>query len=223
MSLEELKEKHAEISKDLDQFRAALQKARDDWKFAERGFNDQIQSATREWFEVGRKIAELEAPPVDRSNLCTLHGTDPAKISEVQTETEGQHKDYLVLCEEERAKGFVRPVRRSYRHVGKKLRGRLDEVTPPYESNGKIFPFIDHFDIGEGKEAGTYLTANEADSIRRTGFYGGCGSVTTMGTALAETYARDPKFYGATMCVHCNKHLPVGEFVWDGTDEVLGS
>lgn len=29
----------------------------------------------------------------------------------------GQQHDYVVLAEEERAKGFVRPVRRSYRHL----------------------------------------------------------------------------------------------------------
>ena len=71
---------------------------------------------------------------------------------------------YLVLSDEERAKGFVRPVRRSYIHLT-------------------------------------------------------CGSVTTMGQAIAETYARDPHFYGATYCVNCKMHRPVGadgEFVWDG-------
>jgi hypothetical protein len=38
-----------------------------------------------------------------------------------------------------------------------------------------------------------------------------------MGVALAETYARQPGFYGSTMCVGCGKHLPVGrsgEFTW---------
>jgi hypothetical protein len=47
-----------------------------------------------------------------------------------------------------------------------------------------------------------------------------------MGQAIAETYARDPKFYGATYCVHCDMHRPVGpdgEFVWDGTDEKVGT
>lgn len=29
----------------------------------------------------------------------------------------GQQQDYVVLAEEERAKGFVRPVRRSYKHL----------------------------------------------------------------------------------------------------------
>lgn len=44
-----------------------------------------------------------------------------------------------------------------------------------------------------------------------------CGVVTRMGTALAETYARNPTFYGATFCVGCGNHFPVGEsgeFVW---------
>ena len=31
---------------------------------------------------------------------------------------DGMQESYLVLSEEERARGFVRPVRRSYRHVG---------------------------------------------------------------------------------------------------------
>lgn len=50
-----------------------------------------------------------------------------------------------------------------------------------------------------------------------------CGVKTRMGQPLAATYARDPKFYGATFCVGCNKHLPVGEFLWDGTNEKVGS
>lgn len=44
-----------------------------------------------------------------------------------------------------------------------------------------------------------------------------CGSVTTMGRSIAETYARDPSFYGATFCVGCKDHFPVGdkgEFIW---------
>jgi hypothetical protein len=44
-----------------------------------------------------------------------------------------------------------------------------------------------------------------------------CGTVTTMGQALAETYAREPGFYGATYCCHCRGHFRVGaegEFDW---------
>lgn len=119
----------------------------------------------------------LPVQAVDRSAVDTLHGTPPGLIHEVQQNPTGMHDDYLVLSDAERAKGFVRPVRRSYRHVG-----------PP---GGK-----------------------------------GCGTVTTMGQRLAETYARDPKFYGATFCCGCNVHLPVGpdgEFVWDDTDERVGT
>ena len=83
----------------------------------------------------------------------------------------GQQKGYVVLSEEERAKGFIRPVRRAYIH---------DK----------------------------------------------CGGLTTMGLALAETYARDPAFYGATFCVGCRAHFPVGaarEFTWDGTTQKVGT
>jgi hypothetical protein len=84
------------------------------------------------------------------------HGSDIAPVP--------QSAAYLVLSAEERAKGFVRPVRRAYRHQDPE-----------------------------------------------------CGAVTTMGQALAETYARRPDFYGATYCVGCRMHRPVGaegEFTW---------
>lgn len=80
----------------------------------------------------------------------------------------GQQKGYVVLSEAERAKGFIRPVRRTYVHQK-------------------------------------------------------CGAATTMGQALAETYARDPYFYSGTFCVGCKTHFPVGEdgeFVWDDGTKV---
>ena len=85
--------------------------------------------------------------------------------------TSGQQKNYVVLTAEERAKGFVRPVRRKYIHAT-------------------------------------------------------CGAMTTMGAALAETYARNPAFYSGTFCATCKAHFPVGadgEFVWDGTAEKVGT
>lgn len=51
-----------------------------------------------------------------------------------------------------------------------------------------------------------------------------CGAITTMGRAIAETYARDPAFYSGTFCTTCRAHFPVGEageFTWyemDGTE-----
>jgi len=76
---------------------------------------------------------------------------------------------YLVLSEEERAKGFVRPVRTQYWHTV-------------------------------------------------------CGRITTMGLAIAETYARHPSFYGGTYCAHCGQHRPVGqagEFHWVDTAQPM--
>jgi hypothetical protein len=88
--------------------------------------------------------------------------TDDRNKLDITIQSSGMQKDYLVLSEEERAKGFVRPVRTSYQHVK-------------------------------------------------------CGAITTMGQPIAETYARDPSFYGGTFCATCRSHFPVGadgEFVW---------
>lgn len=96
---------------------------------------------------------------------------DPNDPGLKKIEDTGMQETYLVLSEEERAKGFVRPVRQSYTHEQ-------------------------------------------------------CGGVTFMGLALAETYARDPKFYGGTFCATCGAHYPVGEFgefFWTGTNEKVGT
>jgi hypothetical protein len=93
--------------------------------------------------------------------------THPKLTRGVDDKPVPQAEVYLVLSAEERAKGFVRPVRRTYVHTA-------------------------------------------------------CGTATSIGDALAETYARNPKFYGATYCVRCQMHKPVAEFVWDD-GSVVGS
>ena len=80
-----------------------------------------------------------------------------------------------------------------------------------------------------GQQRG-YVVLSEAERgkgfvrpVRRTYVHTKCGAATTMGTALAETYARDPKFYTGTFCVGCREHFPVGEggeFVWDDGTKV---
>lgn len=95
------------------------------------------------------------------------HGADTAPTP--------QQSAYLVLSDAERAKGFVRPVRRTYVHS------------------------------------------------MALGDISACGATTTMSQAIAETYARQPGFYGATYCVSCCMHLPVACFTWDGTNELVGS
>lgn len=111
-----------------------------------------------------RKTLNLDAPsqPVDRA-AQTLTDGSPVTPDHAEHRPDGMQKAYVVLSDAERAKGFVRPVRRSYIHLK-------------------------------------------------------CGTVTTMGYALAETYARDPEFYTGTFCVACGAHFPVGpigEFRWD--------
>lgn len=50
--------------------------------------------------------------------------------------------------------------------------------------------------------------------VRRAYLHDTCGAVTIIGQALAETYALNPRFYGATYCVTCRMHRPVAEFTW---------
>lgn len=98
----------------------------------------------------------------------TTDPNDPRLTRGVDTEEKPQAEAYLVLSEEERAKGFVRSYRAAYVHTN-------------------------------------------------------CGIETVMGRALAETYARDPSFYGATYCVGCHMHKPVREFTWSADGGTVGS
>jgi len=78
----------------------------------------------------------------------------------------GMQRAYIVLSLEERAKGFVKPVRDIYVHQK-------------------------------------------------------CGVRTVMGIALAQTHARNPRFYSGTFCVGCREHFPLNEFTWDSDGEPM--
>lgn len=54
--------------------------------------------------------------PVDRTKRVLVDG-GPVTDDHRDLKPNGQQKDYVVLSAEERAKGFVRPVRQSYRHL----------------------------------------------------------------------------------------------------------
>jgi len=129
----------------------------------------------------------------------------------------GQNEAYIILSEEERAKGFVRPVRQSYMHVGLKPKYPLRDLTDVEKRRYDESDFVKYevYPESESPKVGRFWTEKE--------LRGGCGSVTKMSLPLSETYARDPKFYGSTFCIGCRTHLPVAEFVWDGTDEPVGS
>lgn len=85
-------------------------------------------------------------------------------------------------------------------------------------------------DIQENGQHSDYWVLSAAERakgfvrpVRQKYIHTKCGVVTKMGLDLAETYAREPNFYGATMCVGCRDHFPVAEFTWDGTTELVGS
>ncbi len=161
--------------------------------------------------------------PEKRAKSTTTRGITPGYEDNVGAPgpidpKTGQHESYWVLSEEERAKGFVRPVRHAYVHRGDRPKHPLRDLTAEeLERSAKhgYVKFEEYPEDGLSAVTGRYWTQARLD--------GGCGAVTTMNDALAETYARDPKFYGSTFCTSCGTHFPVAEFVWDGTDEVLGS
>lgn len=157
-------------------------------------------------------------PPVDRTQRVLVSGAPvPEDNSHTQVKANGQHKDYVVLSEAERAKGFIRPVRRSYVHTGIRPQYPLRDLTPQEIELHKDEGWIKYEEYPkDGRSAlGRYWSQKELTS--------GCGTLTTMGTALAETYARDPHFYGSTFCMGCGTHIDVKEFTWDGTAEKVGS
>ena len=49
--------------------------------------------------------------------MCTTTGESVEEVRRKQTNATGQHDGYIVLCPDERAKGFVRPYRDKYRHL----------------------------------------------------------------------------------------------------------
>lgn len=155
----------------------------------------------------------------DKPKTCLTDGSPiTPDHREIERET-GMQKGYVVLCPEERAKGFIRPVRQTYVHVGERPKYPTRELTDEEKERNKgyhtDYVLYEIYPESESPATGRYWTQEQLES--------GCGSKTTMGLALAETYARDPKFYGATFCVFCHAHFPVAEFVWDHSDERVGS
>lgn len=142
-----------------------------------------------------------------------------------QLNSTGQHEIYLVLSEEERKKGFVRPYRDAYIHVGIAApQNVLRELTADEHERYDKYNYIKYEEYSEdyskehGHVLGRFWTQEELNKIDK-----GCQSLTKMGRALSETYQRDPKFYGSTFCIACDKHLPVREFVWDADGTRVGS
>jgi hypothetical protein len=160
-------------------------------------------------------------PPVDRSKVELTDGSPVTEDHrEINPET-GQQKGYIVLSPEERSKGFVRPVRRSYTHIGQPapkypLRDLTNEEKERYSKYG--YAKFEAYPESGSAVTGKFWRQEELDAIGK-----GCRTNTRMSQEIAETYARDPKFYGGTFCSHCRAHYPVDQFVWEGTNETVGS
>lgn len=147
----------------------------------------------------------------------TLTDGSPVTPDHRELKPNGQQKGYVVLSEEERAKGFVRPVRRTYIHTGIRPKYPLRDLTPEEHERYDQFHYVkyEQYPDAKGSVVGRYWTEEQLNS--------GCGGATTMAPSIAETYARDPHFYGATFCCHCRKHFAVGEsgeFLWEDGSKV---
>lgn len=133
---------------------------------------------------------------------------------------DGQHEAYWVLNEEERSKGWVRPLRRKYRHVGPAGPKNLRDLTPEEQEQYAKWNYVkfEAYDNPDSAVVGRYWTQAHLDRVGS-----GCGTVTTMGLALCETYAKDPTYYGSTFCCGCGSHFPVSEFRWVEDNQVVGT
>lgn len=194
-----------------------------DWHIAQakeleaqaRGHRDTAANMEKMLREANEKKRMENAPPVDRSATQLTDGAPvPADHSHLTIRPSGQQEGYVVLSDAERAKGFVRPLRDAYRHVGVRPIFPTRPLTPDEETRhgGGDAPYVafEPYPPGHrGSSLGRFWTQAQLDS--------GCQAITTMGRSIAETYARDPAFYGGTFCSTCAAHFPVGEngeFTW---------
>lgn len=184
--------------------------------------DEEIAARSKKFSDEMMKIIKKDIPPVDRTKQQLVSGAPvPEDRSHTELKYNGQQKDYIVLSPEERAKGFVRPVRQKYRHRGTLgPQYPLRDLTPEQHDRYDQFGYVkfEAYPESESSATGKYWTQAQLDNIGK-----GCDTITTMSVSIAETYARDPHFYGGTFCCGCNKHLPLDEFVWHGTDETVGS
>lgn len=58
--------------------------------------------------------------------------------------------------------------------------------------------------------------------IRNKYIHSKCGVVTQVGSAIADTYARNPTFYSRTFCIGCGEYFPISEFNWTQDNVELG-
>lgn len=170
-------------------------------------------------------IKQIDDLDVDRGARVLADGSPvPDDQSHTELRPDGQQKGYVVLTAAERTKGFVRPYRDAYRHVGPPgpkfpTRELTEEEHGRYDSYGYV-KFEIYPEGYKGSSTGRFWTQEQLDRVGK-----GCGKITTMGRAIAESYSRCPTFYSGSFCVHCGAHFDVGEsgeFVWYEMDGTTG-
>lgn len=189
--------------------------------------SESMNDEARQEAEKNRRGIEIlkEKSEQHGAAVCTTSGRPPdpdyAELNNAPEEIDssGQHKSYYILCEDERRKGFVRPVRRTYIHVGiptpkNPLRDLTEEEHARYDQYGYV-KFEEYPEAEGSSVTGRFWTQERLNRINA-----GCNRSTTMALSIAETFARDPNFYGAGMCVHCRKHFPNEELVWEDGSRV---
>lgn len=94
---------------------AQLRKDADELRHRANMLIDEAQKLERK--EAADRAAAAATAPVDRSDQRLASGGPvPDDRSHTELKPNGQQRDYVVLSERERAKGFVRPFRDAYRH-----------------------------------------------------------------------------------------------------------
>lgn len=162
---------------------------------------------------IKQSLAQKEA---EEPKICTTSGKPIDEHTREINPATGQQNDYIVLCEEERKKGFVRPYRDTYKHVGQRPTNPLRDLTEEENERYSQYGYVKYEKYPEQDSiVGRFWTEEQLNS--------GCGAITTMKPPLAETYAAKPGFYGGTFCCACGKHFPVCEFIWTADGSVVGS
>lgn len=162
---------------------------------------------------------------------CSVSGEipvnpDDAPVPNSETRADGQHVDHWIMCPGEIiSAGFKRPVRTKYQHVGPPpSKHPLRDLTPDETGHYATFGYVKYeaYPESESPVTGRYWTQAQLDAVSK-----GCRIITSMPEAIAETYAANPGYYGiGTFCCGCGKYFPVGpqgEFVWDGTNDRVGT
>lgn len=165
----------------------------------------EISITAEMWYELLRRVSKLEQDGFSEVRL----GPTPEHKSELAKDREELVKKILEQAPklvDRSARQLVsgKPVPEDYSHTEDRGDGQQKDyvvLTAEERSKGWARPYRDAY---------RHLK---------------CGKITTMGRAIAETYARDFSFYTGTYCSTCHAHFPIGEdgeFVWYEMDGSTG-